>query len=114
MAPGSGAGSCFAIELPKTPPNPPELPALPASDAEIQSNPNARRENQSTKPMGTILLAEDDENEFLLMKMAFGKASAENIFRRVKDGEEVIRYLEVIDPFGDRQQYPFPCLLLLI
>ena len=108
-----GAGSCFVIELPKAPRKLPELHDLSVSDADIQSNPNATQENKSIRPMGTILLAEDDENEFLLMKMAFGKVGTENIFRRVKDGEEVIRYLEAMDPFGDRQQYPFPCLLLL-
>lgn len=113
MATGSGAGSCFVVELPKAPQKLPELPDLSASDADIQSNPNATRENKSREPIGTILLAEDDENEFLLMKMAFGKAGAEKIFRRVKNGEEVIRYLKAMDPFSDRQQYPFPCLLLL-
>jgi CheY-like chemotaxis protein len=107
---GLGVGSCLVVELPKAPQ---KLPNLSISDGDIQSNPDAIRENKSMKPIGTILLAEDDENEFLLMKMAFGKVGVENIFRRVKDGEEVIRYLEATDPFSDRQQYPFPCLLLL-
>lgn len=63
--------------------------------------------------MATILLAEDDENEFLLMKLAFEKIRVENAFRRVKDGEEVIRYLKAGEPFSDRLQFPFPSLVLL-
>ena len=61
----------------------------------------------------TILLAEDDENDFLLMKLAFEKIGAEKIFHRVRDGEEVIQYLKGDNGFRNRQEHPLPSLLLL-
>ena len=61
----------------------------------------------------TILLAEDDENDFMLMKMAFGRCGSEIALRRVSNGEEVIRYLQREGRYRDREQYPFPRLLLL-
>lgn len=61
----------------------------------------------------TILLAEDDENQFQLMKLAFGKIGEPNLVRRVRDGVEVIQYLKGESGFSDRDRYPFPSLLLL-
>jgi CheY-like chemotaxis protein len=104
-----GVGSCFVVELPREP----QPRRLSISEKGAQPKGDVTREEKPTKPMGTILLAEDDENEFLLMKMAFGKIGVENVFRRVRNGEEVICYLKAADPFSDRQEYPFPSLLLL-
>jgi len=61
----------------------------------------------------TILLAEDDENEFLLMKMAFGKLGLETCFQRVRNGREVLRYLSGDAEYEDRERHPFPAILLL-
>jgi len=61
----------------------------------------------------TILLAEDDEKDFTLMKMAFEKFGSEIVLHRVSNGEEVMRYLKREGIYEDREQYPFPCLLLL-
>lgn len=65
------------------------------------------------KPNKTILLAEDGEDEFLLMKLAFRKLECEDAFRRVRNGEEVIRYLAGEGPYRDRTRYPFPSVVLL-
>src|SRR5687768_16993926 len=61
----------------------------------------------------TILLAEDNENDALLMRHAFKKAGISNPLVRVRDGEEAIDYLAGHGVYADRRAYPFPALLLL-
>ena len=61
----------------------------------------------------TILLAEDDENDILIMQRAFKKANIVNPLSVVRDGEEAIQYLQGTGPYADRSKHPFPCLLLL-
>jgi CheY-like chemotaxis protein len=61
----------------------------------------------------TILLAEDDENDVLLLKVAFAKAGLADKLMRVKDGTEAIQYLNGEGTYAEREQFPFPCLLLL-
>jgi CheY-like chemotaxis protein len=60
-----------------------------------------------------ILLADDDENDVLLMRRAFNKAHLANSLHTVADGEEAIAYLEGQEKFADRGQFPLPGLLLL-
>jgi len=62
---------------------------------------------------GTILLAEDNEDDVLLIRMAFKRSTIENPMRVVGDGREVIRYLQGLGPYSDRKKYPVPQLLLL-
>src|SRR6267142_2285920 len=61
----------------------------------------------------TILLAEDDENDVLIMRRAFKKANIINPLNLVCDGEEAINYLQGTGDYADRAKYPFPALLLL-
>jgi CheY-like chemotaxis protein len=96
----SGGGSCFVLELPKR---------VPETQSVKVPHPGRQAMNRNK----TILLAEDDENDFLLMKLAFEKAGVGEYFRRVRDGEEVIRYLKGDQGFSDRQEFPLPSLLLL-
>jgi CheY-like chemotaxis protein len=67
--------------------------------------------------MGTtdypILLAEDEENDAMLLKMAFEKAGVHNQVEWVKDGMEAITYLNGGDPYGDRRRYPAPGILII-
>ncbi len=60
-----------------------------------------------------ILIAEDDPNDLLLLKLAFSKAALNNPVSLARDGEEVISYLEGKPPYSDRSRYPQPDLLLL-
>jgi CheY-like chemotaxis protein len=60
-----------------------------------------------------ILIAEDDPNDLLLLKLAFSKAAVNNPVSVALDGEEVMSYLEGKPPFGDRFRFPQPDLLLL-
>jgi CheY-like chemotaxis protein len=61
----------------------------------------------------TILVAEDDENDVFLMQRAFVQARSQSALRFVSNGEEALAYLRAEGPYTDRNQFPFPSLLLL-
>jgi len=61
----------------------------------------------------TLLVAEDDEKDFLLLERALGKANFETDLRRVRGGGEAIEYLAGGSGFADREDHPLPELILL-
>lgn len=61
----------------------------------------------------TILLAEDDQNDVLLIKRALDKSRIINTIACVGDGEETVAYLKGAGSYADRQRYPLPSMLLL-
>ncbi len=60
-----------------------------------------------------ILVMEDDENDVLLLNRAFKKLQFECPVYRVKDGEEGISYLKGEGTFVDRDQFPYPGVILM-
>ena len=60
-----------------------------------------------------ILLAEDREDDILLIRRAFKMAFLDNPLQVVRDGEECIAYLSGTGKFSNRAEYPLPDLLLL-
>jgi len=60
-----------------------------------------------------ILLAEDREDDILLVERAFAKGEVTNPLFVVRDGDEAISYLSGIGKYGNRAEYPLPDLLLL-
>ncbi len=60
-----------------------------------------------------ILVAEDREDDVLLIRQAFARAHIPNPLFVVRDGEEVISYLEGQGKYSNRAEYPLPDLLLL-
>jgi CheY-like chemotaxis protein len=60
-----------------------------------------------------ILIAEDDENDVLLLQHAFKKAGSSSSLYFVADGEAALSYLNGEGGFADRRAFPFPALLLL-
>jgi CheY-like chemotaxis protein len=56
----------------------------------------------------TILLAEDDANDALLIKRALAKNGIGNPLQIAPDGEEAIAYLSGAGKYGNRAEYPFP------
>ena len=60
-----------------------------------------------------ILLAEDDDNDVLLVRSALKEAGIINPLHVVRDGDEVIAYLKGVGKYANRAEYPLPSLLLL-
>lgn len=60
-----------------------------------------------------ILLAEDDEDNYLLTLDAMRKAALRNALKWVRDGEEVMAYLLRRGPYQDPLNSPRPDLILL-
>lgn len=61
----------------------------------------------------TILLAEDDEDDVLLLRTAFVEAGLSLPLQVVADGEQAISYLSGEGVYADRAQYALPSLVLL-
>lgn len=61
----------------------------------------------------TILMAEDDPDSVLLMKMASARSRLANPMQVVTNGEEAISYLSGTGSYQDRSRFPMPALLLL-
>jgi CheY-like chemotaxis protein len=61
----------------------------------------------------SILLAEDREEDVILIQKSFQRAAISNPLFIVRDGEEGINYLSGIGRYADRNQFPLPALFLL-
>lgn len=61
----------------------------------------------------TILVAEDDENDLVILSYAFKQAGLSHRLAHVPDGEAAIAYLLGAPPYADRLKHPLPDLLLL-
>jgi len=61
----------------------------------------------------TILVADDDENDFIILRRAFQRAGLSHRLIHVRDGEAAMDYLSARGAYQDRAQYPNPNLLLL-
>lgn len=60
-----------------------------------------------------MLVAEDDENEQILLKRAFSTADVQAALTFVRDGDEAVNYLGGTGQFADRKRFPFPDLMML-
>ncbi len=63
--------------------------------------------------MKTILQVEDDPNDVFFLQHAMKKVGVANPVQVVSDGQQAIDYLQGAGKFADRNQFPFPCLVLL-
>ena len=63
--------------------------------------------------MKPILQVDDDPNDVFLLQRALKKAGVLNPIQVATDGQQAIDYLKGINKFKDREQFPFPCLVLL-
>ena len=61
----------------------------------------------------TILIAEDDDDDFLLTEQALHEAKLLNPLARVVDGQQLMDYLQRHGDFRDRRSHPLPSLVLL-
>ena len=60
-----------------------------------------------------VLVAEDDENDILILRMAFEQAGVARSLVAVRDGQEAVDYLCGNPPYTDRSAHPLPALLIL-
>jgi CheY-like chemotaxis protein len=63
--------------------------------------------------VGHILVAEDDPTDAYFLERAFRRAGIPVTLHFVRDGQEVIDYLQGAGQFHDRTQHPLPQLVLL-
>jgi CheY-like chemotaxis protein len=61
----------------------------------------------------TLLIAEDDEDHYLLIKEALAAAGASPNLFQVKDGVELLDFLLNKGSYGDTARFPKPSLILL-
>jgi CheY-like chemotaxis protein len=61
----------------------------------------------------TVLIAEDEENDFHLFERAFHRASSEVRVHRAKDGVEALHYLKGEGEYADRAKFPVPHIVVL-
>ncbi len=61
----------------------------------------------------TILLADDNADDRVMMRSALSRSGVAARLQMVKDGMEVLRYLQGEGPYADRRQYPMPEMLIL-
>ena len=60
-----------------------------------------------------VLLAEDSEDDVIILRKAMSQASIDFPLFVAKDGEEAIAYLKGAGKYGNRSEFPMPDLLLL-
>ena len=61
----------------------------------------------------TILIVDDDENDIFFVKRAFTEINIHCTFQILKNGQEVVDYLEGADEYGNREKYPLPMMILM-
>jgi CheY-like chemotaxis protein len=60
-----------------------------------------------------ILIADDDEEDRMLVKEALEENKLMNILQFVENGEDLMNYLHNKDKYQDKNKYPRPGLILL-
>src|SRR5438477_11405269 len=60
-----------------------------------------------------ILLAEDRQDDVMIIRRAFAKSKLLNPLHVVSDGDEAISYLQGEGKYANRDEFPLPSLLLL-
>ena len=63
--------------------------------------------------MVSILLAEDNEDDALLIQRAFKQNGAPRPLQIARDGDTVIQYLRGDGAFADRTKHPYPDVVIL-
>jgi CheY-like chemotaxis protein len=65
------------------------------------------------KPNYTIMVVEDEENDFYLLQRALKKNNINNPIQWMRDSLEALNYLKGEGDYGDRHKFPFPEVILL-
>ncbi|HZR17094.1 MAG TPA: response regulator [Verrucomicrobiae bacterium] len=62
---------------------------------------------------GIILLAEDEETDVVMFRLALKRAEMLFPLQVANDGQEAVDYLSGHDPYDNRTRYPLPALIIL-
>jgi len=81
--------------------------------SKFQKQADFSKEVRVVSDTSVILIVEDREDDILLMRRAFERASVTNPIQIVRDGEEAIAYLIGEGQYANRDEYPLPNLVLL-
>lgn len=65
------------------------------------------------KPPKTILYVEDEESDIVLLGLALKRDKIDVELHTVRDGESAVNYLSGTGAYANREQHPFPGLVLL-
>ncbi len=68
--------------------------------------------SKESRPI-TILIADDDEEDRLLIQDAFEESKIANPIQYVEDGEELMDYLYRKGKYSDENKFPLPGIVLL-
>jgi CheY-like chemotaxis protein len=60
-----------------------------------------------------VLYVEDDAEDFALLKLVSQKCGTPFSLQHVEDGEQAVAYLSGAGEYADREEHPFPDLVLL-
>ena len=74
---------------------------------------SAKRTDLVSAPAGAILIADDNRDDIALVSRDLRRMGLPNVIHSVPDGEQVVGYLKGLGPFGDRDKFPHPVLLVL-
>ena len=69
--------------------------------------------SETAPTLPTILVVDDDQNDVLLARIAFERAGLKHPIRSVSSGVDCMGYLNGDPPYGDREKFPLPALVLL-
>ena len=61
----------------------------------------------------TVLSVDDNENDQLLLQMAWKKSAVSLNLQMVCDGKKAINYLSGLEDYRDRERFPIPHIILL-
>src|ERR1035437_405161 len=61
----------------------------------------------------TVLYVEDNADDFALLKLVSQKCGTPCTLLHAEDGEQAVAYLDGSGAYADREEYPFPDLVLL-
>lgn len=74
---------------------------------------SARKNECELPAAAAILIADDDQDDITLVSRDLRKMGLTHPIHSVANGEQAISYLKGDGPYGDRNQFPYPILLVL-
>jgi CheY-like chemotaxis protein len=68
---------------------------------------------QGMERHATILIVDDDDNDIFFVKRAFTDINVHCTFQMLKNGQQVVEYLDGQGEYANREKYPLPMMILM-